>query len=249
MQIMDVSCKELRKRAWDRLKDGNYWQSFGASVVGGIVGSIGMIFTMGPMEAGVTNYYIKQQRDQKPEFGEIFSGFGRYGSALGGYILRAIFIFLWGIIPLVGQLFAVWVKPFAYSQMYYFMMDKGLGAGDSITESKLMMRGYKLKLFKLNLSFIGWYILGFITFGIGLLFLMPYVDATMAEFYAELLRCHDEGSAVTSEEEQAPIEEDPFAEAPIEETTEATDELPEETAEEEPAEEEPIEEEPENPEE
>lgn len=188
--MMEVSSKELRNRAWNRLK-GNYWKSFGASIVGGIVGGIGLIFTSGPTTAGVCRYYVKQQREENPEFGEIFSGFSRYGSALGGYILRAIFIFLWGIIPIVGQLFAVWVKPFAYSQMYYLMMDYGLSAGDSITKSKEMMAGYKWKLFCLEFSFIGWILLCLLTFGIGWLFLMPYYEAAHAEFYAELIACHE----------------------------------------------------------
>lgn len=199
---MDVSCKELRQRAWNRL-GGNYWKSFGASIVGGIVGGAGLIFTSGAMSAGVANYYIQQQRDQDPEFGEIFSGFSRYGSALGGSILRALFIFLWGLIPFVGQLFAVWVKPFAYSQMYYYMMDQGLGAGDSITKSKESMKGYKWKLFKLNLSFIGWYFLAVLTLGIGYLFLQPYVEATMAEFYAELLSCNGECYEETTDENKS----------------------------------------------
>ncbi len=250
MQSMEVSCKELRQRAWNRLADGNYWQSFGASVVGAIVGSVGFIFTAGAMSAGVTSYYIKQQRDQDPEFGEIFCGFERYGSTLGGYLLRAIFIFLWSIIPIVGQIFGAWVKPLAYSQMYYLMMDEGLGAGDSITRSKEMMNGYKWKLFKLNLSFIGWYLLGVLTFGIGMLFLAPYLDATMAEFYAELRRCHGEDGDVdevfdlTSDaekpveeapveakqiSEEAPVEEEPqLEEAPVENVESTTEDKPKE---------------------
>ena len=243
MQIMDVSCKELRKRAWNRLADGNYWQSFGASVVGSIVGSIGLIFTAGAMDAGVTNYYIKQQRDQDPEFTEIFGGFERYGSTLGGYILRSIFIFLWSIIPIFGQIFGVWVKPFAYSQMYYFMMDEGLGANDSITKSKEMMNGYKWKLFKLSLSFIGWYLLGALTFGIGMLFLAPYVDATMAEFYAELLRCHgaskESGDDQTSAEAVFDLTDAVETTTPVEETEAPAETAAEETAAEETAAEEP----------
>lgn len=49
-----------------------------------------------------------------------------------------------------------------------------------------MMIGNKWRLFKLNLSFIGWGALCFLTFGVGTFFLMPYVNAAGAEFYAEL---------------------------------------------------------------
>jgi uncharacterized membrane protein len=45
------------------------------------------------------------------------------------------------------------------------------------------MKGYKWKLFLLDLSFIGWILLGFITFSIGLLWVRPYMETAHAEFY------------------------------------------------------------------
>ena len=49
-----------------------------------------------------------------------------------------------------------------------------------------MMSGNKWRLFKLNFSFIGWSLLCVLTFGIGTLFLIPYINAATAEFYVEL---------------------------------------------------------------
>ena len=40
-----------------------------------------------------------------------------------------------------------------------------------------------MKLFLLDLSFIGWYILGMLTFGVGLLFVEPYHFQARANFY------------------------------------------------------------------
>jgi uncharacterized membrane protein len=48
------------------------------------------------------------------------------------------------------------------------------------------MKGHKAKLFWLNLSFIGWIILAILTFGIGLLLLLPYFNTTLAYFYEDL---------------------------------------------------------------
>ena len=45
----------------------------------------------------------------------------------------------------------------------------------AIEKSMAMMEGNKMKLFMLDLSFIGWAILCIFTLGIGLLFLQPYV--------------------------------------------------------------------------
>jgi len=49
-----------------------------------------------------------------------------------------------------------------------------------------MMKGYKGKLFVLNLSFFGWALLCSLTFGIGYLWLVPYMRSTETAFYLEL---------------------------------------------------------------
>lgn len=186
---MQVSCKELRHRAWERLR-GNYWTSLGVSVLGSLIAGVFAIITGGPMMYGMASYYVDQQRGKKPEFTQMFDGFERFGDTFIGYLLRTLFIFLWGLIPFVGAIIVL-VKNFSYSMTFYVMRDFGLGGNDAITKSRELMNGYKWKLFKLNLSFIGWIILCFITFGFGTLFLMPYIDATTAEFYDELLKCNN----------------------------------------------------------
>lgn len=46
-----------------------------------------------------------------------------------------------------------------------------------------MMTGQKADLFILDLFFLGWIILGLICCGIGILFVLPYPQATKAEVY------------------------------------------------------------------
>ena len=87
----------------------------------------------------------------------------------------------------------VWIpliKSFSYSMTFYVMVDFNLSGTEAISKSVELMKGYKAKLFRLGLSFFGWYLLSSLTFGIGAIFLAPYVEATVAEFYAELLDCH-----------------------------------------------------------
>lgn len=186
---MQVSCKELRHRAWERLR-GNYWNSLGVSVIGSIIAGICAIITGGPMTYGMASYYVDQQRGKKPEFTQVFDGFNEFGRTFIGYLLQVLFLFLWGLIPIVGAIIVL-VKNFSYSMTFYLMRDFGLEGNDAITKSREFMNGYKWKLFKLRLSFIGWILLSMLTFGIGVIFLMPYMDATMAEFYDELLKCNN----------------------------------------------------------
>ncbi len=50
----------------------------------------------------------------------------------------------------------------------------------------MSMHGNKLRLFRLQLSFFGWYLLTALSLGIGSVFLAPYVNAAVAAFYLEV---------------------------------------------------------------
>ena len=56
----------------------------------------------------------------------------------------------------------------------------------AIEKSMRMMRGNKMKLFLLDLSFIGWAILCIFTLGIGFLFLSSYKETAHAHFYDDI---------------------------------------------------------------
>ncbi len=56
----------------------------------------------------------------------------------------------------------------------------------AIERSMAMMEGNKMKLFLLDLSFIGWAILCLFTFGIGFFVLQPYMQVSHAAFYEDL---------------------------------------------------------------
>ena len=75
--------------------------------------------------------------------------------------------------------------------MVYYLQQEPNGANkeptELIAESRRMMDGYKWQLFCLDLSFIGWYLLGSLCFGIGVFFVTPYHEQARANFY--LARC------------------------------------------------------------
>ena len=48
------------------------------------------------------------------------------------------------------------------------------------------MKKHKWELICLRFSFIGWYIIGILTLGIGLIFINPYRYAAEAAFYNEI---------------------------------------------------------------
>lgn len=53
---------------------------------------------------------------------------------------------------------------------------------EAISESKRLMKGNKLRLFFMELSFLGWQILCVLTLGIASLWVGPYMEAAKAAF-------------------------------------------------------------------
>lgn len=106
------------------------------------------------------------------------------------YILVGIFSFLWTLLLVIPGI----VKMMAYSQTYFIYKDlndrgeaDGLTLTDYITRSRRLMVGNKGRYFVMQLSFLGWWILGSITLGIGFIWIYPYYKLTMANFYRDLV--------------------------------------------------------------
>lgn len=105
------------------------------------------------------------------------------------YILQAIFTFLWSLLFVIPGL----IKGYSYSQTYYIYKDvnqKGeannLNYLDYITLSRELMNGHKFEMFVLQLSFIGWWLLVSVTFGIAAIWVYPYYQTTMSAYYKNL---------------------------------------------------------------
>lgn len=106
------------------------------------------------------------------------------------YIISTFFTFLWTLLFIIPGI----IKSYAYSQAYLIYKDHidrpdldKISALDCITESKELMRGQKMRLFILDLSFLGWVLVGFLTLGIGFLWITPYTTATRTAFYNDLV--------------------------------------------------------------
>ena len=79
------------------------------------------------------------------------------------------------------------VKGYSYALTPYITHDQpALPVRACLRRSQQMMKGYKMKLFLLDLSFIGWILLCLVTFCIGFLWVKPYIETAHAKFYEEL---------------------------------------------------------------
>ncbi|MBQ8049926.1 MAG: DUF975 family protein [Bacteroidales bacterium] len=109
--------------------------------------------------------------------------FKGYPKALGLSILYMLFVFLWALLLYIPGI----IKGLAYSMSPFILKDNPeLSANQAINLSMKMMKGHKFDLFFLMLSFIGWGILAIFTFGIGYLWLAPYMSTTMVAFYEDV---------------------------------------------------------------
>lgn len=75
----------------------------------------------------------------------------------------------------------------SFSQVYYILYENvDMPVLDIFSRSMDLMEDYKLDYIILNLSFIGWIILGIFTLGLLYLWLTPYMMVTDANFYYEV---------------------------------------------------------------
>lgn len=94
---------------------------------------------------------------------------------------------LWFIPLIFLALIPALIAQFRYSQTYYILNDfAGVGPLEAIRRSTQMMKGNKWKLFCLQFRFIGWAFLCVLTFGIGFLWLAPYMMVSMSRFYDDV---------------------------------------------------------------
>ena len=70
---------------------------------------------------------------------------------------------------------------------FYIIADNpSISGSEAIKKSKEMMKGHKWELFVLLFSFFWWYVLGVITFGLAYIYVIPYAEATVINFYEKI---------------------------------------------------------------
>ncbi len=148
-----------------------------------VVSAIHNIFIVNPLNVGLKSYFMNNRKDTA-DFKDIFSGFtnGKYSSTVGAVFSTNLIVFLWSlllIVPGIYHKYMYWFVPYLCAE------NPGISSSEARRISKAMTDGYKLEIFVLELSFIGWRLLGaFVIFGS--YFVEPYFQATYSEVYAEL---------------------------------------------------------------
>ena len=186
----------LRERARMQLGNGiftNSWllMALVGIIVSAIIGAAGSasmgivaFIVSGPLTYTFHGVTLNCARGFDWKLEHAFGGFSQsFGGAIILYLLQNVFLALWSFLFVIPGI----VKTYSYALSYYIAKDNPtLGANECITKSRQMMNGHKWQLFCLDFSFIGWYILGALCFGLGTFLVTPYHMMARANFYAEL---------------------------------------------------------------
>lgn len=171
-----------------------------------------LIFVLNPLLVGIRRFFYKRIRNDLP-LGEITWGFrNNYKGIVQTMFIRDVILFLWMLIFIIGYtillsvslnndalsglmwltpllLIPFWIQNYAYRMVPYI-----LGKNPDITGirvlklSNMMTKGFKGRMFSLDFSFIGWFILTGFTLGIaGFFYVNPYKCCTDAEVFNLLL--------------------------------------------------------------
>lgn len=136
------------------------------------------------MDFGYKIWCLRAWRRDEANFATLIDGFGMAGQVLMMEIHIFVRLFGWCLLPvfpasvlissanslevmvLLMELFSFALIPYLYfirlryALTPYLLMDRPeRGAAAAVRESVNLMRGWKMELFKLDLSFLGWYVL------------------------------------------------------------------------------------------
>ena len=174
----------LKAKAKAKLKEKGIGKPMAVSFVTALLSF--PILGFGPVNVGNRNYYLNLVRGKEVKFNSLFEGFKKENlvrNLLLG-LFKTIYLAFWTVLLVIPGIF----KWYSYCLAPYLVIDRPeLSGNGSINMSKAIMYGsYRLRLFKLHLSFIGWLLLSLLTGGILLLWVIPYIQMTEAYFYEEV---------------------------------------------------------------
>lgn len=166
----------------------------------GIRGLTVLSIVLSPLLVSLLGFYvILVKRDPSEQFSlgeEIKNIFkvsfdATYGKKLVVSILRTLFITLWCFLFIIPGIV------YNYSSYFSFQImceNPNLKPMEALKLSKKMVTGNRSELFALDLSFIGWWILCGISFGIASIYAIPYYLTTQALYYENFkIRALQEG--------------------------------------------------------
>ena len=145
-----------------------------------VIGTIASYIITAPFALGMILNCFNALKGEEVNLSTLFTGFNYLGTAVLMNFLIAVFTFLWSLLFLVPGI----IKGLSYSMAMYVLAEHPeMKATDAIKVSQQIMEGHKMEYFMLLLSFFPWLLLTAVTFGIASIYVTPYLQLTVAQFY------------------------------------------------------------------
>lgn len=155
-------------------------------------------FIVNPIQVGMASFFYRN-RTEKTSVGELAFAFNRndFLPVVKTMFLRGFYVFLWTLLLVIPGI----IKTYEYRMVDYILAEHpDMPTREVLNLSRQMMMGHKWNTFVLDMSFIGWALLGSLTMGVvNVLWTNPYMRATEAELYEALK------NQVTAEASQADV--------------------------------------------
>lgn len=149
------------------------------------IGSLAVTFFIGgPIEIGVRRFYLTGVNGMA-SLSVIGTGFCKetYWKNAGAVFLPKLYCFLWSFLFVIPGI----IKQYQYYFVPWIVAEQPeVGVREAMNISSGMTRGHKWNMFVLELSFLGWMLVGAMCCGVGVVFVMPYKDAVMTQLYETL---------------------------------------------------------------
>lgn len=156
-------------------------------IIGTVISFFYWLFVSKVLEVGYARFFLENRKFTKTKQNKLIYPYkiGKVAYSAYTMFIKNFYILLWSF-TIVGA----FIKHYSYAMVPYILSEnQTLKPKEVLKLSEEMMKGHKWELFILDLSFIGWKILGFLTLNISnLFFTIPYQRATYAEVYMAL-RC------------------------------------------------------------
>lgn len=153
----------------------------GVAVFVMLLGIAYSVFVGNVVQVGMPRFFCNA-REGIINISDVFGNFkkGRYLNTVKTMFFMNLYVFLWSLLLIIPGI----IKTYEYTLVPYLMsQNPNLDHNRALEISKKTMEGEKWNYFVLELSFIGWYLLGILACCIGSIFVEPYRCATLAEFY------------------------------------------------------------------
>lgn len=137
----------------------------------------------GPILLAALTYFLYLAKYEQANTNYFFTPFLSIGRAIPALLWQTLRIFLWSCLFIIPGI----VKSYAYSQYFFILAEEPkINFEKALKTSEKITKGYKMELFMLDLSFIGWFILGSLTCGLAFFYVLPYYFLTKAHLYQYL---------------------------------------------------------------